>query len=91
MLCPPAAAATRGASVQPHTTLHCTALHCTCMHLPCARPLTLSCRYIRTLSRAVAMNGGVSLVEENEELKEKLRGSQQLLLQHDQVSHVPCQ
>jgi hypothetical protein len=61
------------------------------MHIPCARPLTLSCRYIRTLSRAVAMNGGVSLVEENEELKEKLRGSQQLRLQHDQVSHVPCQ
>ena len=37
------------------------------------------------------MNGSVSLVEENEELKEKLRGSEQLRLQHDQVSHVPCQ
>ncbi len=37
------------------------------------------------------MNGSASLVEENEELKEKLRGTQQLRLQHDQVSHVPCQ
>ena len=34
------------------------------------------------------MNGSVSLVEENEELKEKLRGSQQLRLQHLQLRQL---
>jgi hypothetical protein len=45
-----------------------------------------SCRYVRTLSRAVAMNGSVSLIEENESLRAKLKTTEELQLQHDQVS-----
>ena len=54
-------------------------------------PFTALChpfalRYVRTLSRAVAMNGGTKLVEEAEELRLKVEQLGEVQAQHEQVS-----
>jgi hypothetical protein len=45
-------------------------------------------RYVRTLTRAVAVNGSASLVQDNEALSARLEGMHALQLQHDEVSKL---
>ena len=54
------------------------------LSLPCAHPFAL--RYVRTLSRAIALNGGTKLVEEAEALRLKVEQLGEVQAQHEQVS-----
>ena len=75
-----------------HPTLHLAHALVTGTRVPLTRvvpPLARAdacCSYVRTLSRAVAMNGSVSLIQENESLRAKVKTTEELQLQHDQVS-----
>ncbi len=48
--------------------------------------LSFALRYVRTLSRAVAINGSTQLVEEVQELRVKVQQLCEVQMQHEQVS-----